>query len=266
MIQWRIDNHVDLILEDQLMMLRMDIIRKMAPSAHHGYTKAGRPLFIEKFGLVQVDKLLNRFTSEELIQCHIYWLECCCQRARERSRQLGKHVENFATIYDLHACKENASGYYRTSRIFLAKILCDLFPMRVIASFIFAIFAYRLTDFQRSINRFLIFFLTIFINSIFGSAVCFFISACIPVFAVVLTAVILCFIMMMALSDFLVDLENINLTFCLSNNTHICPMTGEKVLTERNIPHNTNWDIWKNLLFISIMALVFFIMTYIRLL
>ncbi|CAF1649428.1 unnamed protein product [Rotaria sp. Silwood1] len=105
MIQWRIDNHVDLILEDQLMMLRMDIIRKMAPSAHHGYTKAGRPLFIEKFGLVQVDKLLNRFTSEELIQCHIYWLECCCQRARERSRQLGKHVENFATIYDLHACK-----------------------------------------------------------------------------------------------------------------------------------------------------------------
>ncbi|CAF1495312.1 unnamed protein product [Rotaria sp. Silwood1] len=105
MIQWRIENHVDLILEDQPMILRMHIIRKMAPSAHHGYTKAGQPLFIEKFGLVHVDKLFNRFTSEELIQCHIYWLEFCCQRARERSRQLEKHVENFATIYDLHACK-----------------------------------------------------------------------------------------------------------------------------------------------------------------
>jgi hypothetical protein len=100
MIQWRIDNHIDLILEDQTQILRMNIIQKMAPSAHHGYTKADQPLFIEKFDLVHVNKLLNRFTSEELIQCHIYWLEFCYQRARERSRQQGKHVENFATIYD----------------------------------------------------------------------------------------------------------------------------------------------------------------------
>ncbi|CAF3599106.1 unnamed protein product [Rotaria sp. Silwood1] len=99
---------------------------------------------------------------------------------------------------------ENTSGYYRTSTFFLAKILCDLFPMRFIPSFIFSIIAYPLTGFQRSINRFLIFCLTIFINSIFGSAVCFFISACTSVSAVALTAVILCFTMMMVLSGFLV--------------------------------------------------------------
>jgi hypothetical protein len=105
MIQWRIDNHADLILENETVSLRMNLHRRIAPNANHGYTKAHRPLYIEKSGLMQVDKILNQFTSEELIECHIYWLEFYCQLARERSRQLGKHVECFAMIYDLHGCK-----------------------------------------------------------------------------------------------------------------------------------------------------------------
>ncbi|CAF5032089.1 unnamed protein product, partial [Rotaria sp. Silwood1] len=80
MIQWRIDNHVDSILEHEPMILRMDIMRKMAPSAHHGYTRADRPLYMEKSGLIHVDKLLNQFTSEEMIQCHIYWLDVFKQK------------------------------------------------------------------------------------------------------------------------------------------------------------------------------------------
>jgi hypothetical protein len=57
-----------------------------------------------------------------------------------------------------------------------------MIPMRIIPSFIFSIITYPLTGFQRSIIRFLIFFVTIFVSSIFGSAMCFFIAACIPVF------------------------------------------------------------------------------------
>ncbi|CAF1442229.1 unnamed protein product [Rotaria sp. Silwood1] len=140
---------------------------------------------------------------------------------------------------------ENTSGYYRTSTFFLAKILCDLFPMRFIPSFIFSIIAYPLTGFQRSINRFLIFCLTIFINSIFGSAW----FSCLK-WTKYISGIRYC-------SNILTINEFRNLTFCVSNNTHICPMTGEQVLTERNIPHNTNWNMWKNLHFISIMALVF---------
>jgi hypothetical protein len=105
MIQWRIDNHADLILENETISLRMDFLRRMAPNGNHGYTKADRPLYIDKSGLMQVDKILNQFTLEELIQSHIYWLEFYCQLARERSRQLGKHVESFAMICDLNGCK-----------------------------------------------------------------------------------------------------------------------------------------------------------------
>jgi hypothetical protein len=105
MIQWRIDNHADLILENETVSLRTDLLRRMTPNTNHGYTKAHRPLYIDKSGLMQVDKILNQFTSEELIECHIYWLEFYCQLARERSRQMGKHVESFAMICDLNGCK-----------------------------------------------------------------------------------------------------------------------------------------------------------------
>jgi len=57
-----------------------------------------------------------------------------------------------------------------------------MIPMRIMPSFIFSIITYPLTGFQRSIIRFLIFFVTIFVSSVFGSAMCFFIAACIPVF------------------------------------------------------------------------------------
>ncbi|CAF0986807.1 unnamed protein product [Didymodactylos carnosus] len=108
MIQWRIDNHVDSILDDLPTSLRVDLVRKVVPAANHGYTKTHRPLYIEKSGQMYVDYLLNQFTTEELIQCFIYSREFNCQLARQRSRQVGKHVGSFAVILDLNGCKPDA--------------------------------------------------------------------------------------------------------------------------------------------------------------
>jgi hypothetical protein len=103
---------------------------------------------------------------------------------------------------------------------------------------------------------------------------------------------ILSFAMMMVVSGFLVDLDSIfsflqwiqwisairyssnlltinefqNLKFCLPNNTQICPLTGEQILIQRNIPHETDWDVWRNLLGISIIGVAFFILAFIQLL
>jgi hypothetical protein len=57
-----------------------------------------------------------------------------------------------------------------------------------------------------------------------------------------------------------------NLKLCLSNNTSVCPFTGEQVLTERQIDHTTQWDMWKNFLALSSMAIVFLLLAYIQLL
>lgn len=49
--------------------------------------------------------------------------------------------------------------------------------MRAIPSLIFSFFAFFMTGFEQSAGQFFIFFITIFMATIFGSALCFFISA-----------------------------------------------------------------------------------------
>ena len=110
--------------------------------------------------------------------------------------------------------------------------------------------------------------------------------------AVALIVVVFSFVVMMMFSGFLVDLSSIfaslrwiqwvsairyasnilainefrNLKLCLSNNTGVCPLTGEQVLTQHEIDHTTDWDMWKNFLALSMMAVVFLILAYIQLL
>jgi hypothetical protein len=57
-----------------------------------------------------------------------------------------------------------------------------------------------------------------------------------------------------------------NLTFCIPNNTKICPITGEQILIQRHISYANNWDMWKNFLALVIMIIGFLIMAYIQLL
>ena len=100
--------------------------------------------------------------------------------------------------------------------------------MRIIPSIVFSVIAYFLTGLQRSASQFLIFLVTIFMASVFGSATCFFISAAIPVFdkyisiqylflnsnnfhflAVALIIVVLIFVVMMIFSGFIVELASL---------------------------------------------------------
>ncbi len=55
------------------------------------------------------------------------------------------------------------------------------------------------------------------------------------------------------------------LTFCLPNQTNICPLTGEEILDKRGLPHNNPWDLWKYFLALTSMAVIFFILAYIQL-
>ncbi|CAF1445398.1 unnamed protein product [Adineta steineri] len=186
---------------------------------------------------------------------------------------------------------ENVSGYYRVSTFFIAKLICDLLPMRLVPSIIYSIITYFMSGFQISIDRFFIYFLTIFMSTVFGSAICFFVASFVPIFVVSLIIVVFIFVLMMVFSGFLIDLNSIfsflrwiqwfsafryatnlltinefrNLTFCLSNNTQICPITGEEILKQRDITYTNSWDMWKNLLALSIMIVTFLSIAFIQL-
>ena len=57
-----------------------------------------------------------------------------------------------------------------------------------------------------------------------------------------------------------------NLTFCFTNNSHICPVRGEEILGQRDIPYRNDWDMWKNLVALIIMIFIFLTMAFIQLL
>ena len=72
---------------------------------------------------------------------------------------------------------ENASGYYRVSTYFTSKLLCDILLLRLIPSIVFSLISYFMIQFQRTIEKFLIYQLAIFATAVCSASVCFFVSA-----------------------------------------------------------------------------------------
>jgi ATP-binding cassette subfamily G (WHITE) protein 2 len=72
---------------------------------------------------------------------------------------------------------ENASGYYRVSTYFISKLLCDIILLRFIPSIVFSLISYFMIQFQRTIQKFLIYQLAIFATAVCSASVCFFVSA-----------------------------------------------------------------------------------------
>ncbi len=184
--------------------------------------------------------------------------------------------------------------------------------MRVIPSLVFSVICYLMTGLQRTFDKFIVFLLTIFMANVFGSAMCFFIAASIPVFgkisrssidlslkknilfflAVALIVLVLVLVIMMVFSGFLVELTSVfsflrwiqwvsafryasnvltinefrNLQFCLNNQTNVCPLSGNDVLQERSIAHASNWDMWNYFFALVAMAILSFLMAYVKLL
>ena len=118
-----------------------------------------------------------------------------------------------------------------------------------------------------------------------------FFDLCCSISAVAFIVVILILVVMMMFSGFLIDLTSVvswlswiqwisafrfasnaliinefqGLRFCMPNMTDVCPMTGEQVIESQGLIYATNWDLWKYLFALIIMAMTFFIFTYIQL-
>ncbi|CAF4135358.1 unnamed protein product [Adineta steineri] len=186
---------------------------------------------------------------------------------------------------------EVVSGYYRVPTFFVAKLICDILPLRIVPSIIYSLIVYFMTGLQRTATKFFIFLLTIFLCSLFGSAICFFFSALIPMFAVALVIVVLIFVVMMIFSGFIVDLGSLynwigwlkwlsafryasnlltinefrDINFCLANMTSICPTNGTDILKSKQIDYGSDWDQWKDVLALGAMAVAFFVFAFIQL-
>lgn len=73
----------------------------ICPHANHKFDKQGRPIYIEKTGLIDLPKLLKHVNAETLVRRHVRQQEIAMQRMREESARRGTVVEKQLIILDL---------------------------------------------------------------------------------------------------------------------------------------------------------------------
>ncbi|CAF0844811.1 unnamed protein product [Didymodactylos carnosus] len=185
---------------------------------------------------------------------------------------------------------ERVSGYYRVSTYFIAKLVCDLLPMRVIPSFLFTVVVYFMVGLQNRFDKFFMFLLTTCLTMFCGCALCFAVSASTNNVGLANIAVGICYVIMTLFGGYFVDLATVtkvlswlkyisifryalnsfsinefkDLTLCMSNNSTQC-YKGDIYLTERNIESQTQWDLWSNSFALGCIASILFIITYLQL-
>ncbi|KAK7491867.1 hypothetical protein BaRGS_00016886 [Batillaria attramentaria] len=186
---------------------------------------------------------------------------------------------------------ENVSGFYRVSAFFVAKILCDVIPMRLLPVIIFSAIAYFMIGLQPGADHFFFFVLDMFLVALSASAIGFSISATVRIFAVANLLIALSFVFMMLFSGLLVNLKDLaewlqwirylsifryslngvyinelkDQYYCNRNSTYVDCIDGNSYLQSQDIPYTEPWDLWVNIVALAAIAFGFFVLSYVQL-
>uniref|UniRef100_H2Z7L4 ABC transporter domain-containing protein n=1 Tax=Ciona savignyi TaxID=51511 RepID=H2Z7L4_CIOSA len=105
-----------------------------------------------------------------------------------------------------HFIHESASGYYRVSVYFIAQIIADLIPNRLIPNTFFSVIIYFMIGFQMQVEKFFFFLFALVLTAVCASSMAFLVSASVRVFAIANAVVALPYILMMLFGGFLVNI------------------------------------------------------------
>jgi len=72
------------------------------PSAVHGVSKLGHPVYVERIGQMDPSTINTEFTIDELIQFHIQSMEKLCQLKEDLTGALGKLIYKHIAVLDLN--------------------------------------------------------------------------------------------------------------------------------------------------------------------